>query len=1147
MIKRVIGRLSSRNAGSGKRPDEIELLHKSPIVDPVWYRRTYLDLEATPIDVARHYLEHGAAEGRNPGPHFDTEFYLEQNPDVAASGINPLIHYLLWGAKEGRDPYRLVRANGQQTEAIERSLPSPSAASPHSDHKPREASQKTTPLQDAAPKNLTVNAREEDHALPQAMPVFEWRKCVEQSGFFDADWYLRKYRDVGRAGIDPLDHFIQFGSAEHRNPGPKFNARWYVEEYPDSVTVGLEPLAHYLTIGREKGYQANGTDYKRWCQKFDTLTNEDLSIIRHDISSGAFPSLYVIVYFQRSAQSFVINTVKTLSDQLFDRWQAVFIFEHRCDLREIETARRAIEGKSRFFIVSEAYTSSSLPQGSKGERFVFISAGVLIREHALYMVASAAAASDVSLVYSDEDTLDENGDRKEPIFKPQYSPELARTTKYFGSFVLVRGFENTLEHVLKGAVTVDSLIAEVLRFSDSRTIRHIPSILYHDIMAPRREIEIPIELVSSDELLPGFTIIIPTRDRLELLEPCIASIEERSEYPREKIEIIVVDNGSTDEKTLNYLALLAREGRARIIRDAGKFNFSRLNNLAAAEASREVLLFLNNDTVVEDPFWLRRIATYVVQKDVGAVGGKLLYPDHTIQHGGVVLGVQGVAAHDLAGVAEGEVKVRMNATREVSAVTGACLAMRREVFDEIGGFDTVLAVAFNDTLLCIEALKAGYRNICIKKPLLIHFESKSRGYDDSAERVALFRREARYVRQRHNDLFRNDPYYNPNLCLQQVNELAFPPRSSKPWRIRRRNLAKLKILILSSTAEIGHGVAVVINLQAAHLVAAGHEVYIGGPKGKIEFEFSGCRRVYLDAAAEAAAFAVECGIDCIVVETPPFFSIVRWLGDWPRTLFLDHGEPPAEYFPDADARRSIVAEKQLCFTMASKVFAISPSVRAEGGEERAEIIPNGNSHLVVWHESLRALRGRVRAARGWESKAVVLNVCRFEVGERLYKGLDKYAEVLQEFRFTRPKLAAQTTFVLCGKATECDVAAMKDIGFEVFANVTDAELIDLYIAADIYANFSRWEGYNLGIGQALALGLPAVASDIPAHRAFSIFTSNDTLPIVEKLSDFIETTINGEFSCKRDPIVTDWKSSLMRLEYAITKLCRDDEGAGRLQ
>jgi glycosyltransferase involved in cell wall biosynthesis len=354
----------------------------------------------------------------------------------------------------------------------------------------------------------------------------------------------------------------------------------------------------------------------------------------------------------------------------------------------------------------------------------------------------------------------------------------------------------------------------------------------------------------------------------------------------------------------------------------------------------------------------------------------------------------------------------------------------------------------------------------------------------------------------------------------------------------RRNLEKLKILFLSSTHERGHGVPVVLNLQVAHLVARGHDIFVGGPKGENEAPYDGCQRVFLTDPAEAASFAVQQGIDCVVVETPPFFSVVRWLGEWPRTLFIDHGEPPAEFFPDGDARHQVAAEKRLCFAMSSRVTAISAAVRAEGSEERAQIIPNGNSHLVVWHDGLLRQRRVVRDKFGWADKVVVLNVCRFHAAERRYKGLDRYAEVMQEFQFMRPKLAGRTLFVLCGRAETHDVAEMERYGFEVYSNITDIEMTEMYLAADIYVNFSLWEGYNLGVGQALAAGLPVIASDIPAHRAFSIFTSNSSLTIIEKLSEYVEAMIDDNFSAERKPTVTAWGPSLERLEREIVELCK---------
>ena len=292
------------------------------------------------------------------------------------------------------------------------------------------------------------------------------------------------------------------------------------------------------------------------------------------------------------------------------------------------------------------------------------------------------------------------------------------------------------------------------------------------------------ELTLPEAELPTVSIVIPTKDRLDLLGPCLSSIAERTRYPRDKIEIVVVDNGSEDPDTLRYLHEAAEAGAIRLLRDPGSFNYARLNNLGAGAAKGEVLVFLNNDTLVDEPRWLEFLVAQAMQKDVGAVGAKLLYPDRTVQFGGTILGIQGVAGHAHVGLAEhdGGYRGLANVTHEVGAVTGACLAIRRELFDELGGLDPALAVACNDVLLCVEALKRGYRNVYVATPLFIHLESKSRGFDDTQEKRELFLDEGRYLRSRHRDVFKNDPCYSPNLSTVRPYEIAVPPRRDKPWR-----------------------------------------------------------------------------------------------------------------------------------------------------------------------------------------------------------------------------------------------------------------------------------------------------------------------------------------------------------------------------
>ena len=649
------------------------------------------------------------------------------------------------------------------------------------------------------------------------------------------------------------------------------------------------------------------------------------------------------------------------------------------------------------------------------------------------------------------------------------------------------------------------------------------------------------ERVLPEAELPSVSIVIPTRDSLDLLAPCLASIEHRTSYPREKMEIIVVDNGSQDPETLSFLEDAAARGAIRLARDAECFNYARLNNLGAKEAKCDVLVFLNNDTLIDDRDWLKLLGGQAMQEDVAAVGPKLLYPDRSVQFGGTILGIQGVAGHAHVDLAEtdGGYRGLASITHEVSALTGACLAIRRQVFEEIGGLNPKLAVACNDVLLCAEALKRGYRNIYVAKPMVVHLESKSRGFDDTQDKYEQFLSEGGYARSRHKALFRNDPYYSPNLSYERTYDIAFPPRREKPWRRHMRDaIGKLRILMLSAVHGQGHGVPVVLRLHAEHLASLGHEVFVGGPSVHRGIPYAGCHRVELHDPIEAASYAVANDIDVIVAHTPPFFSVVRWVGSWPRCILYDYGEPPAQLFADSEEREAELAEKRFAFGIADRVFAISSAVRAEANRDDMGIIRLGNAHLGRWSEALLPKRAPTRARWGWDGKAVILNVCRFHRAERRYKGIDLYAEVANRFRKAYPALADKVVFVLAGKGTREDVAEVEALGISAIANVSDAELTDLYAAADIYMSFSQWEGYNLGIGQALALGLPVIASDIPAHREFGIATTNDPATAAEGLGPLVEAALSGRLLAERAPKLWAWDEPLAVFAAEVENACR---------
>jgi GT2 family glycosyltransferase len=907
---------------------------------------------------------------------------------------------------------------------------------------------------------------------------------------------------------------------------------------------------------RLKGQLARETsisDYNRWIARFDELRPADRAAIAHHIAAGALPRLHVLTCFAAGQEALAEAWIDCLNRQLFGHWQAIFCFDRTCVPGAMERARARTAGDARFIHIQmppDAQDRQALATPDQAAHIVLASGEAVLREHALYGFAVAAADNPESrLIYSDEDEIDAEGRRCEPWFKPDFSPELLNHTPYLGPCVLLRGQDHELSVLIDllatqggAAACVNTLVREMSR----QAVAHVPSILYHARATTPQGTRGGAHalaqgsqaIVVTDTALPTVSIIIPTKDRLNVLATCLASIAKTA-YPPEKIEIIVVDNNSTDAETLRFLAAAKTEGKIRLLHDRQPFNFARINNRAAGVATGEVLLFLNNDTAADRSDWLRRLVAYIMQPDVGVVGAKLLYPNRSVQHGGVVLGIEGAVGHAHLGLRENEGGYRDlgRFTREVSAVTGACLAIRRSVFQEVQGFDETLHVTFSDVLLCLDAVARGYRNIVVAEPTIIHHESGTRGPDDTPAKRALARDEFEYARIRHGAFFKNDPYYSPNLSIERIYELAWPPRTKKPWQnFARRTGAPPRVLMLSITHQVGHGVAVVLNRQAEELRRRRFEVFIGGPLARNEFAYEGCHRVYIDDPREAACFAFEHGIDCVVAHTPPFFSTMRWLGEWPRSVLYDYGEPNPDLFPDAELRRRVLVEKRFCCGLADRVLAISESVRSESGYAQTEVLPLGNSHLAVWGDEMPQRRARVREEFGFGNKIVVLNVFRFHRVERYYKGIDTYADVIEEIDLTYPDLRERVVFALAGKAEEEDVREMEALGLRVFPNPTDERLIDLYVAADVYMNFSHWEGYNLGIGQALALGLPVIASDIPPHREFPIVTSNDPVESAARFAAFADDLLTGKAAASRTPTVYPWDGPLARFASVISEL-----------
>ncbi|MCC8028967.1 MAG: glycosyltransferase, partial [Lachnospiraceae bacterium] len=451
-------------------------------------------------------------------------------------------------------------------------------------------------------------------------------------------------------------------------------------------------------------------------------------------------------------------------------------------------------------------TNEALSMAS-GEYVMLADHDDMLERDALYeMVSVLNEDRGTDIIYTDEDLVDAGGTEfSNPRYKPDYNPDFLCSINYICHIFMVRrsildragGFRGEFD----GAQDYDL----ILRCCEqTQKIRHIPKVLYHWRAHPdstagnpeskmyaveagkkalqehyqRMGIDAEIEytgifimfrtiLKVKDE--PKVSVLIPNKDHIGDLDKCISSVVEKTIY--QNYEIIVIENNSEEEETFAYYRRLQeKNSRARVVTWEHEFNYSKINNFGASFADGEYYLLLNNDIEVISPTWMSDMLGYCQREDVGAVGAKLYFEDDTVQHAGIVLGVGGFAGHILTGESSGDVGYfgRLKAIQDISAVTAACLMIRRSVFEEIGGFDESFSVALNDVDLCLKVRATGRLIVFQPWAELYHYESKSRGYEDSPEKIERFKSEIRRFREKWKDVLeQGDPYYNVNLILDR--------------------------------------------------------------------------------------------------------------------------------------------------------------------------------------------------------------------------------------------------------------------------------------------------------------------------------------------------------------------------------------------
>ncbi|MDR5855210.1 glycosyltransferase [Caballeronia sp. LZ062] len=607
---------------------------------------------------------------------------------------------------------------------------------------------------------------------------------------------------------------------------------------------GVGPaLSHYYAIFRKEGvdgilrrsrrilasesFADDAAAYQRWIERHDTIDDAKRALLRDKLSALAKqPLISVLVPTYNSDVTLLRAMIESVQAQIYPHWELCIADDASTRPEVIATLREYASSDARIKLslreqnghISEA-SNSALALAS-GEYVALLDHDDLLPEHALLMVVQAINAhASARLFYSDEDKLTPEGQRTEPYLKSDWNPELSLVQNLFSHLgvyetALVRqaggfrkGFEGSQDH---------DLALRCVTIAGHAAVHHIPHVLYHWRIVPgstagsgtekpyalaagirsveehlaRTGVAGTVTQLASDVGImrvryavptpaPLVSIVIPTRDGVALLRQCIESVFAKSTYPN--FEIIVVDNGSVQPETLAYFDVLRSRPNVRVVRDDRPFNFSALNNAAVTLANGEFVCLLNNDIEVITPDWLEEMVSIAAQPGNGAVGACLWYPNDTLQHGGVVLGLGGVAGHMHYKMRRGLFGYfgRAVATQNLSVVTAACLVIRKSIYEEVGGLDEDFAVAFNDVDFCIRVRNAGYRNVWTPHAELYHHESATRGSDMAPEKFQRFQREVRLMESRWGDSLLCDPAWNPNLSLDTSKRpfaLADEPR-----------------------------------------------------------------------------------------------------------------------------------------------------------------------------------------------------------------------------------------------------------------------------------------------------------------------------------------------------------------------------------
>lgn len=582
---------------------------------------------------------------------------------------------------------------------------------------------------------------------------------------------------------------------------------------PYNLKKGILYLRHYgpkgFWIKLTERFQKSDIDYKEWYENHRP-SEQELERERKQVFEYS-PKISILVPVYNTPEVFLKQMIQSVRKQTYTNWE-LCIANANPSNQEVSSILNVAGKKDNRIKVVDVPENEGIAQNTNraleiatGEFVGLLDHDDLLEENALYEIVSCLNKDrKTDVLYTDEDKVTTDLDEYfSPNFKPDFNLDMLRANNYICHFFVAK--KALIESVGKfraeynGAQDYDL----ILRCTEqAERISHVAKILYHWRVHKESTADNPLskmyayeagkkaiedhlrrchtkgEVLQTENLgfyrvkypvtgNPLVSILIPNKDQAETLDKCLKSIEKLTDY--ENYEIIIIENNSTEEKTFEYYEQICND-KIRVVYWKKEFNYSAINNFGAKQAKGDYLLLLNNDMEVISRDWLTELLSTCQRKEVGAVGARLYYPDDTVQHAGIIIGIGGVAGSVFVGMKRGYTGYMHRAAiqQDLSAVTAACMMMKRSVFEEVGGLEEELKVAFNDVDLCLRIREKGHLIVYDPYVELYHYESKTRGAEDTKEKVRRFQGEIEYMRSHWIDILKNgDPVYNPNLSLKK--------------------------------------------------------------------------------------------------------------------------------------------------------------------------------------------------------------------------------------------------------------------------------------------------------------------------------------------------------------------------------------------